>query len=149
MKYKPFSLRPREIEFNQRRATAFERKQQREAQALPLFADQIREQQHDWETEKERRQSRDDATLLSWRAQQTKLWRKARAMYFALPAQSRAECKRDWERVFRAAWTPTNLIYLVEKYNGIGAQREAKMAEDRRQMEARIRARLEAQPALM
>jgi len=149
MKYKPFSLRPRRIDFNQRRAAAFERKQQREANALPLFAEQIREEQHDWDSEKELRQSKDDATLINWRAQQAAIWRKARGMYFALPAQDGVSCMRDWATIWRGAWTPTNLIYLVEKYNGVGAQREAKMAEDRRQMEARIHARLTAQPGLM
>ncbi|MGG2576118.1 hypothetical protein ACQYZY_28825 [Pseudomonas aeruginosa] len=149
MQYKPYSLRPRQIDFNQRRATSFERKQQREASALPLFAEQIREEQHDWETEKEMRQSKDDATLIRWRAQHAALWRKARAMYFALPEQDRAASKRDWATIWRGAWTPTNLIYLVEKYNGVGAEREARMAEERREMEVRIRARLASQPALM
>lgn len=149
MKYKPYDLRPRQIEFNQRRATSFARKQQREANALPLFAEQIREEQHDWETEKEIRQTKGDATLIKWRAQHAALWRKARGMYFALPDQDRAAAMNDWRTIWRGAWTPTNLIYLVEKYNGVGAEREAKMAEDRRQMDARIRARLASQPALM
>lgn len=69
-------------------------------------------------------------------------------MYFALPQTDRAAALRDWNTIWRGAWTPTNLIYLVEKYNGVGAQREAKMAEDRRQMEARIRAKLASQPGL-
>lgn len=149
MKYKPFSLRPRSIDFNQRRAAAFERKQQREACALPLFAAQIREEQHDWEFEKEMRQSKDNTTLISWRTQHASFWRKARGMYFALPEEDRAACIRDWTTIWRGAWTPTNLIYLVEKYNGVGAEREAMMAEERRQMEVRIRARLASQPALM
>lgn len=149
MKFKPYGLRPRQIEFNQRRATAFERKQQREASSLPLFAEQIREEQHDWETEKDLRQTKDDATLIRWRAQHAALWHKARGMYFALPPEDRAAAMRDWRTIWRGAWTPTNLIYLVEKYNGVGAEREAKMAEDRRQSEARIRAWLESQPALM
>ncbi len=149
MKFKPFGLRPRQIEFNQRRATAFERKQLREAGALPLFAEQIREEQHDWETEKDLRQTKDDATLIRWRAQHAALWRKARGMYFALSAADRAAALGDWRTIWRGAWTPTNLIYLVEKYNGIGADREAKMAEERRAMEGRIRARLASQPALM
>lgn len=148
MKFKPFSVRPRPIDFNQRRAAAFIRKQEREANALPLFSEQIREQQHDWETEKEARQRKDDACIISWRQREAAVWRKARSMYFSLPEQSRAMCRRDWETVFRAAWTPTNLIYLVEKYNGVGAMREARMRADRRAMEARITARLQAQPAL-
>jgi hypothetical protein len=56
---------------------------------------------------------------------------------------------RDWNTIWRGAWTPSNLIYLVEKYNGVGAQREANMAEDRRQMDARISARLASQPGLL
>lgn len=149
MKFKPFSLRPRPIDFNQRRAAAFQRKQEREANALPLFAEQIREQQHDWESEKEARQRKDDATIIHWRQRQAAIWRKARSMYFALPEQARAACRRDWETVFRAAWTPTNLIYLVEKYNGVGDMREARMRADRRAMEARITAMLQAQQKLV
>lgn len=149
MRYKPFDLRPRQIEFTQRKASSFERKQEREANALPLFAEMIRGEQHDWETEKEIRQRKDDATLIQWRHRHAALWRKARAMYFALPADDRAAALRDWNTIWRGAWTPTNLIYLVEKYNGVGAQREAAMREDRRQMDARITAKLASQPGLL
>lgn len=149
MKFKRYDLRPRQIEFTQRKASMFEKKQQREANALPLFAELIREEQHDWESEKEIRQRKDDATLITWRQRHAALWLKARGMYFALPANDRAEALRDWNTIWRGAWTPSNLIYLVEKYNGVGAQREASMAEDRRQMDARISARLASQLGLL
>ena len=149
MKYKPYDLRPRQIAFTPRKASHFERKQEREANALPLFAELIREEQHDWETEKEIRQQKDDATLIEWRKRHAALWIKARAMYFALPTSDRASALRDWNTTWRSAWTPTNLIYLVERYNGVGAQREAKMAEERRQSEARIQAKLASQPGLL
>ncbi|MDI2336933.1 hypothetical protein OLN11_32635, partial [Pseudomonas aeruginosa] len=42
MKFKPFPHRLRRLDFNQRKASLFERKQQREANALPLFAEMIR-----------------------------------------------------------------------------------------------------------
>ncbi|MBK3468116.1 hypothetical protein [Pseudomonas sp. MF6776] len=148
MKYKPFPHRPRPIDFNQRRASAFQRKQNREANALPLFAEQIREQQHDWETEKDARQRRDDACVARWRLREAALWRKARSMYFALPEQDRASCRQDWVKVFRGAWTPTSLIYLIEKYNGVGAEREARMAADRKAMNDRITTYLLSQQAL-
>lgn len=149
MKFKRYDLRPRQIEFTQRKASMFEKKQQREANALPLFAELIREEQHDWESEKEIRQRKDDATLISWRQRHAALWLKARGMYFALPANDRAAALRDWNTIWRGAWTPSNLIYLVEKYNGVGARREANMAEDRRQMDARISTRLASQPGLL
>jgi len=149
MKFKPFSIRPRPIDFNQRRAAAFQRKQEREANALPLFAEQIREQQHDWEAEKQARQQKDDTCIFNWRLREAAVWRKARRMYFDLPEQARTACRRDWETVFRAAWTPTNLIYLVEKYNGVGEQREARMRAERRAMDARITAVLQAQHKLV
>ncbi|KSP81272.1 hypothetical protein BANRA_06185 [Pseudomonas aeruginosa] len=148
MKFKPFPHRLRRLDFNQRKASLFERKQQREANALPLFAEMIRAEQHDWETEKEIRQRRDDATLINWRAREARVWRKARSMFFALPSDDRASVIRDWNTIWRNAWTPTNLIYLVEKYNGVEAQREAAMREERQQMDVRIMARLSHQQGL-
>jgi hypothetical protein len=69
-------------------------------------------------------------------------------MFFALPSDDRASVIRDWDTIWRNAWTPTNLIYLVEKYNGVGAQREAAMREERRQMDVRIMAKLSHQQGL-
>lgn len=149
MRYKPFCHRPQAIEFNQRKASLFQRKQEREASALPLFAEQIREQQHDWESEKAQRQRKSDAITTNWRSREAALWRKARSMYFALPVHDRAACKRDWDTIFRGAWTPTNLIYLVEKFNGVGAAREEQMAAERRASNARIAEMVSAQPCLV
>ena len=70
-------------------------------------------------------------------------------MYFKLPPELRAQCKRDWETIFRGAWSPTNLIYLVEKFNGIGAERRAHFAAETRAMNMRIESRLTSQAALL
>ena len=42
MRFKPYLHRPEKLEFNSRKESLFARKQQREANALPLFSDQIR-----------------------------------------------------------------------------------------------------------
>lgn len=84
MKYNTFQVKRREVSVNERKAAAFRRKQQREAQALPLFSEQIREQQHSWDTELERRQAQDDLTVGRMRSFEAADVRKARAMYFAL-----------------------------------------------------------------
>ena len=149
MRFKPYLHRPEKLEFNSRKESLFARKQQREANALPLFSDQIREQQHDWESEKRKRQSKSDGIIVAWRAREAALWRKARKMYFALPEDLRAQCKQDWVTIFRGAWTNTNLIYVVEKYNGIGDQRRSKFNAENRAMELRIQARLSRQSALI
>lgn len=149
MRFKPFLHRPETLEFNARKESLFQRKQDREANALPLFSEQVREQQHDWEAEKLKRQTKSDSIVVAWRAREASLWRRARAMYFALPAALRAQCKRDWETIFRGAWSPTNLIYLVEKFNGIGAERRARFAAETRAINMRIEARLTGQAALL
>ncbi|KKN96138.1 hypothetical protein LCGC14_0170670 [marine sediment metagenome] len=149
MRFKPYLHRPEKLEFNSRKESLFARKQQREANALPLFSDQIREQQHDWESEKRKRQSKSDGIIVAWRAREAALWRKARKMYFALPEDLRAQCKQDWVTIFRGAWTNTNLIYVVEKYNGIGDQRRSKFNAEKRAMDLRIQDRLSRQSALI
>ena len=70
-------------------------------------------------------------------------------MYFALPEDLRAQCKQDWVTIFRGAWTNTNLIYVVEKYNGIGDQRRSKFNAEKRAMDLRIQDRLSRQSALI
>ena len=80
MRFKPYLHRPEKLEFNSRKESLFARKQQREANALPLFSDQIREQQHDWESEKRKRQSKSDGIIVAWRAREAALWRKARCI---------------------------------------------------------------------
>lgn len=149
MNFKPFGLRKRTLDFNARKKAAFERKQQKQAEALPLFAEQVRAGQHSWQEEQVRRQTSDDAILERWRGREAALWRKARAMYFALPDDVRAKCKAHYDRLFRGAWTPTNLIYVVESFNGVGEERRAKMKQEFRESEARINAMLMSRPALI
>lgn len=148
MKYNTFQVKRREVSVNERKAAAFRRKQQREAQALPLFSEQIREQQHSWDTELERRQAQDDLTVGRMRSFEAQMWRKARAMYFALPLELRGPCKAEWE-AWRGPHNPFNLIYVVQKHNGVGAAREEKMAAERRASNARIVAMVSAQPCLV
>lgn len=148
MKFNKFCMRHEPITTNRRKESAFARKQAREAASLPLFAEQIREDQHDWDAELGRREKANFAFVISQRRLWVRFWRKARAAYFALPAEVRAACKAEWD-AWRGPHTPTNLIYIVQKYNGVRAEREAKMRAEKLAMEARFRQSIAAQPALV
>lgn len=148
MKFQSFNLRHEPITINRRKEAAFARKQAREADALPLFAEQIREEQHGWEDEVQRRERANAAFVDRQRRQWAGFWRTARAAYFALPPAARAACKAEWD-AWRGPHTPTNCIYVTEKHNGVRAERDAKMRAERRAMEERIRQRITAQAALV
>lgn len=148
MKFKKYLLRQEKRTVTERMKKAFERKQAREADSLPLFGDQIREIQHSWEEEKRLRELHDGKVTDRMRQNHAAFWRKARTAYFALEAEPRAKCRAAWN-----AWVgpsdPLYLIYVVNQFNGVGAEREAKMAADRQDMNNRIMARLRAQPELL
>lgn len=148
MRFKKYLLRQEKRTVTERMKKAFERKQAREAESLPLFGDQIREIQHSWEEEKRLRDLHDGKVTDRMRQNHAAVWRKARAAYFALDADTRAKCRAAWN-----AWVgpsdPLYLIYVVNQFNGVGAAREANMAADRQAMNSRIMARLRAQPELL
>lgn len=105
------------INFSTRKAVAFQKKLQRERDSLPLLADQIAEEQQDWETEKEKRQRRAQLSEQRMRAFCARTWRLARAEYFAMPADLRAACRAEWN-AWRGPLNETSFIYVVRKYNG-------------------------------
>jgi len=148
MKFQRDQLSHEPVTITERKAQAFARKQSREADALPLFAEQVREQQHDWDTEVQKRERASRAFVTSQRNLMARFWRKGRAAYFALPVDERAACKAEWD-AWRGPLSPTNFIYIVEKHNGVGEARRAKMRAEDRAMNARIEQRLLAQPALV
>ncbi len=148
MKFQRFCIRHEPITVNRRKESAFARKQAREAAALPLFAEQIREEQHGWEDELQRRERANVIFVNRQRQQWVGFWRSARAAYFALPPAARAACKAEWD-AWRGPHTPTNCIYVIEKHNGVRAERDAKMRAERRAMDARIHLRITAQAALV
>ena len=89
-----------------------------------------------------------NAIVVGQRRLMARFWRQGRDEYIALSANARAACKGEWD-AWRGPRTPTNLIYVVQKYNGVGDARADKMRAEIRASNARIEARLLAQPALV
>ncbi|MGV8628029.1 hypothetical protein ACV367_20845, partial [Pseudomonas aeruginosa] len=109
MRFKKFLVRHEKRTLSERMKKAFERKQAREAESLPLFGDQIREIQHTWEEEKRLRDLHEGKVADRMRQNHAAVWRKARAAYFALNTETRAKCRAAWN-----AWVgPSDPLYLI------------------------------------
>lgn len=139
------------ITFTERKAAAFLKRQQRERDALPLFADLIAAEQSDWATEQERRLELASKSEQGMRDHAARVWRKARAAYFAMPAEQRAACLAEWN----AWWGPKKaecFAYVVSKYSGEYEAKRAAYREEVRASNARIAAmaaaRIAQQPAI-
>lgn len=90
MRFTPFG-RHDPINFNARRQAAFARKQQRERDRYPLFAEHVAAEQHSAEDELARRQRRADRFDVTMRGLHARVWREKRAIYFSLPAAQRGK----------------------------------------------------------
>ncbi|RIY89773.1 hypothetical protein [Pseudomonas aeruginosa] len=147
MKFKRYLIRHRTLDLNDRKRAAFERKQRKEAEGLPLFSSEVRELQHSWEEEKRLREITERKIIDRMRGRQAASWLRVRVAYFALPAEVRAQCRAAWN-----AWTGPNdpgyLIYIVNGFNGVRASREAQALEERRALRGRLVAHLQQQPSL-
>lgn len=136
------------LTFSDRKAQAYQRRLLRQQAALPLFAEQIAEQQHDWQSEQERR--RHFARLAEQRHRDfdARVWREARREHFALPADLRAACMAEWR-----AWTGPlhgrSLLYIVSKYNGRQEERRQRHREEQHAMHQRLQAVTAAQMELL
>ncbi|MGH8789389.1 MAG: hypothetical protein ACREYA_30490 [Cupriavidus necator] len=110
------------IDFNTRRQAAFARKQQRERDRYPLFADHVAAEQHSPDEELARRQRRSDSLERTTRDLHARVWREKRAIYFSLSDAQRAEIGAKWK-----AWTgPTTALYfayIVDTVSGEHARR--------------------------
>lgn len=110
------------IDFNTRRQAAFARKQQRERDRYPLFAEHVATEQHSPDEEFARRQRRSDNLERTTRTLSARIWREKRAIYFSLSAEQRAEVRAKW-----LAWTgPTTALYyayIVDNASGEAARR--------------------------
>jgi len=92
------------ITYTSRKQAAFNRKRVREQQSMPLFADQIAQEQHPWDEEKRRRDQRNRRSVQRMRDLYARQWRKVRKDYPALPPALKAQCKAQWH----AFWGPKN-----------------------------------------
>lgn len=81
-----------------RKRLAFVRKQLKERQSYPLFADQIAAEQIDVDTEMAERRAIWNKDLAHQRAQRASAWRKARAKLAAYPHGERRELLAYWQR---------------------------------------------------
>lgn len=93
-----------------RRMAAAKRALERQAERLPLFADQIRENQPSPE---ERINQMDDGMTWivgEWRELRANHWRKGRRMYFALPDAMRADVREKWRS---CSWPGTGTYFIT------------------------------------
>jgi hypothetical protein len=108
------------IDFNTRRQAAFARKQQRERDRYPLFADHVAAEQHSPHEELARRQRRSDSLERTVRALHASIWREKRSVYFSLSEDQRAEICAKWQ-----AWTgPTTALYFAYIVDTVSGEHE-------------------------
>lgn len=138
MRFKP-TPRYEQYQFTDRKRQAFARKQRSEQERFPLLAEQIAQEQHSVNEEEGLRSERMQATEARMRAFHASVWRRVRAMYFALPAADRAVIRQRW-----MSWTgpaePTALSYLIRlhtgEYHAVGVAQRAEAAMIRAQLRA-------------
>lgn len=130
MRYKP-TPRYETYHFSDRKRQAFTRKLRKEQERFPLLAEQISEEQHSPNVEERLRTERMRDTEARSRAFHASLWRKVRAMYFALPASDRSAVRLKWLNWSGPA-EPTALSYLIRvhtgEYHAIGVAQRAEAA---------------------
>lgn len=135
------------VDFNARRQAAFARKQQRERDRYPLFAEHVAAEQHSAQEELTRRQRRSDRLEATTRSMQARLWRQKRAVYFSLSAELRAEVRAKW-----LAWTgPTTAFYfayIVDNASGEAARRAEVSRAHSLEIRRRVLASMPEQAAL-
>lgn len=99
-----------------RKRAALRRKQQRERDALPLFADQIAEEQPTEDEEMSRRAVLSDTQESRWRSDRAAEWRKARRMIDSLPANEGRAIRRVWDCAPYPA-DPSRLLGVLNSYS--------------------------------
>lgn len=112
------------ITYTSRKEAAFNRKLAREQQSMPLFAEQIAQEQHSWDEEKRLRDQRNRRSEQRMRDLYARQWRKVRKDYYALSPELQAQCKARWH-AFWGPKTPANLAYFVDQLSGALAARIA------------------------
>lgn len=113
-----FRRRPREYrEFRDtpRKRQALARRQARERDALPLFADQIAADQPDADTVMAERAAVFARVEQQWRASFARDWRRGRAWLRSLPAEDQAKLLRHWNsRIYPG--DPTYFLGMLHSY---------------------------------
>lgn len=135
------------IDFNTRRQAAFARKQQRERDRYPLFADHVAAEQHSADEEFARRQRRSDNLELTTRTLHVRIWREKRAVYFALATDLRAEIRSKWLE-WTGPTTPFYFAYIVDLVSGEAARRAEASRAHVLEVRRRVLAMMPEQAAL-
>lgn len=99
-----------------RKRAALRRKQQRERDALPLFAEQIAEEQPTEDEEMARRAVLSDRQEARWRSDRAAEWRKARSMVESLPDEDRRAIRRVWDCAPYPA-DPSRLLGVLHSFS--------------------------------
>jgi len=101
----------------QRKRAAIRRKQRREREALPLFAEQIASEQPAEDDVMARRQTEWEAHTRRQRDRQAQDWRRARARLHAYPADVRRLLLNNWNHHRWLPGTPTYLLDMLWCYD--------------------------------
>lgn len=107
---------PYEFTDTSRKRAALRRKQRREREALPLFAEQIAEEQPSENEVMARRAVASATQEARWRDDRAAQWRKARRMIDALPADERRAVRRVWDCAPYPA-DPCRLLGVLHSYS--------------------------------
>ncbi|WP_432816576.1 hypothetical protein [Sulfitobacter sp. JB4-11] len=99
-----------------RKRAALRRKQRRERDALPLFAEQIAAAQPSEDEEMSRRADLSHAQEIRWRSDRAAKWRKARRMIDSLPAEDSLAIRRVWDCAPYPA-DPSRLLSVLHSYS--------------------------------
>ena len=131
-----FDRQPRyePLTMSDRKVAAFHRKQLREKERYPLFPQLVETEQHSVETELSKRTTSWANSETSMRANISRSWRSARAIYFSLSAELRSDIAQAW-----MSWTgPRTAGYfwaMVDMRSGNQAQR---VADHKKEMSVHI-----------
>jgi hypothetical protein len=119
------------------------------AEAYPLFADQIEAPRAlSVNEEKERRERMYDRSEQRMRDLFSRQWRAARREYFACSVEVRELIMGEW-KAWRGPANPVCFSYVMEKHNGVGAEKSRVFREREAAMIARIDGARLAQASLL
>jgi len=126
-----------------------ERATEKIAQAYPLFADQIAAPQAlSVDEEKARRERMYDRSEQRMRDLIAGQWRSLRREYFACPVEVRERTMSEWKG-WRGPANPVCFSYVLEKHNGVGAEKSRRFRERELAMLSRIDSARRAQTSLL
>lgn len=135
------------IDFNNRRQAAFARKQRRERDRYPLFAEHVAAEQHSVDEEIGRRQRRADNLERTTRELNARTWRSARRLFFSQPEPVKAQIREKWAN-WRGPTTSQYFAYIVDELSGERARRVAKANRHTATVCQRVRAALGTQATM-